>query len=89
MPLPIYWIIIYIVIGVTFGVYLLNAWALSFVNATVVSVYIYLQPILTSMIAITMKQDELSLNKVLLALLIFLGVYLVNYKPSQKKMTAD
>jgi len=77
------------VIGVTFGVYLLNAWALSFVNATVVSVYIYLQPILTSMIAITMKQDELSLNKVLLALLIFLGVYLVNYKPSQKKMTAD
>jgi drug/metabolite transporter (DMT)-like permease len=89
MPLPIYWIIIYIVIGVTFGVYLLNAWALSFVDATVVSVYIYLQPILTSMIAITMKQDELSLNKVLLALLIFLGVYLVNYKPSQKKMAAD
>jgi hypothetical protein len=41
------------------------------------------------MIAITMKQDELSLNKVLLALLIFLGVYLVNYKPSQKKMAAD
>ncbi len=80
IPLYVYWIVLYIIVGVTFGVYLLNAWALSHVNATVVSVYIYLQPILTSMIAVAFRQDELRFEKVLFAMLIFLGVYLVNKK---------
>lgn len=85
IPNYVYWILAYIILGATFGVYLLNAWALRFVNATLVSIYIYLQPVLTSTIAISLQQDTLSLYKVLFALCIFLGVYLVNQKPRKPK----
>jgi len=83
MPNFVYWILAYIVVGVTFGVYLLNGWALQYVNATLVSVYIYLQPLLTTIFALALNQDSLNLTKILFALLIFLGVYLVN-RPTKK-----
>jgi drug/metabolite transporter (DMT)-like permease len=75
------WLMVaYVAILSTFVAYLLNAWALKFVNSSVVGVYIYLQPVFATTIAISIGQDELTLRKLLLALLIFSGVFLVSYK---------
>jgi drug/metabolite transporter (DMT)-like permease len=75
-----YWILAYVIIGATFLTYLLNAWGLKYVNASVVGFYVYLQPVLTSIIAIFFRQDELTWEKIGLAMLIFVGVYLVSKK---------
>lgn len=86
LPQYAYAIVIYIVVGVTFLVYLLNAWGLRYVNASVVGFYIYLQPLLTVLVASYLGKDSITLLKVLFSLMIFIGVYLVS-SPSiiQKK----
>jgi drug/metabolite transporter (DMT)-like permease len=80
MPFNIYLAIAYIVIGVTILAYLLNAWSLQYVNASLVGIYIYLQPLLASIFAVMLGKDEMTLSKVLFGLLIFSGVYLVSIK---------
>ena len=78
--MPIWWAVIYVVIGVTFVAYLLNLFALKEVNPSVVGIYVYLQPILASLIALSVGKDELSLIKLVAAAFIFAGVYLVSVK---------
>ncbi|MGB0522779.1 MAG: DMT family transporter [Flammeovirgaceae bacterium] len=70
----------FIVLFTTFTAYLLNAWSLRFVNPSIVGAYIYLQPILASIFALSLGQDQLSLEKVSFGLLIFIGVFLVSKK---------
>ena len=76
----------FIVLGTTFLAYLLNAWALQYVNPSIVGIYIYLQPIIATCFSVYMKQGELTQEKVMFTLIIFSGVYLV-IKPN-KKVTA-
>lgn len=72
--------IAYIALGVTVLAYLLNIWALSKADASLVGIYIYLQPLLATVIAVIAAKDVLTLPKVLFSLLIFAGVYLVSRK---------
>jgi drug/metabolite transporter (DMT)-like permease len=81
---PLIWVAVgYVLLLTTFLVYLLNAFALSVVQASVVSIYIYLQPLFAALIAILWQQDQLDGRKLLAASLIFLGVYLVS-RPRKK-----
>ncbi|MGF1532233.1 MAG: DMT family transporter [Bernardetiaceae bacterium] len=73
----------FVVVATTFLAYLLNAWALRLVNPSVVGFYIYLQPILTTFIAIWLGTDTLTWSKIGAASLIFLGVYAVT-RPTKK-----
>jgi drug/metabolite transporter (DMT)-like permease len=57
---------------------LLNAFALKTVNPSVVSVYIYLQPLVATLIALLWGKDTLTWEKVAAGALIFIGVYLVS-----------
>lgn len=68
----------YVVIFTTFFAYSLNTIALKELSPTVVGFYIYLQPVLASIIAISLGKDHLTVNKIIFALLIFAGVYLVS-----------
>ena len=70
--------VIYVLVFTTFFAYLFNAFALSVVSPAVVSFYIYLQPLLATVIALFMGQDQVDGIKVLSAFLIFSGVYLVS-----------
>ncbi len=70
--------IAYVLLCTTFLAYLLNAFALKLVNPSVVSTYIYLQPLIATAIALFFGKDELSSVKVMAGLLIFSGVYLVS-----------
>ena len=76
---PVIWMsVLYVLLGTTFLAYLLNALALRVVNPSVVSIYMYLQPLLATIIALLMDKDELDLVKVVAGAAIFAGVYLVS-----------
>jgi drug/metabolite transporter (DMT)-like permease len=75
----------FIIVGTTFLAYLLNAYALVTVSASVVSAYVYLQPFLAAAIAIALSQDRLDLHMIVSALLVFAGVYLVSKLPASAK----
>ena len=74
----------FVVFFTTYVAYLLNVYALNALSPAVVSAYIYLQPLLTAVIAVSTGHDELSWKKVLSALMIFAGVYLVSIKTKVK-----
>ncbi|HWB65062.1 MAG TPA: DMT family transporter [Chitinophagales bacterium] len=70
--------LLFIVFCVTFLAYLFNIIALREVHSSVVGAYIYLQPILATIISISLGKDKLCSEKILSAVLIFGGVYLVS-----------
>jgi drug/metabolite transporter (DMT)-like permease len=74
--------VLYVLIFTTFFTYFLNAFALVRVTPSIVSIYIYLQPLLAALIALSVGKDSMSPIKWLAGILIFAGVYLVS-KPSR------
>ena len=82
----IYLKVAFVVICTTFIAYLFNAFALKSLNPSVVSVYIYLQPVLASLIAILLESDSLDIIKVISSLFIFSAVFLVSI-PAKKVIT--
>jgi drug/metabolite transporter (DMT)-like permease len=76
-PTYIWFSAFFVVIGATFATYLLNPLALRKLSATTVSTFVYIQPIFAGIFAIIMGSDTISTVKIIAALLIFLGVYLV------------
>lgn len=75
---PIWLSFIYVLLFTTFLAYLLNAYAIKEVSPSVVSIYMYLQPFLATLIALMMGKDQLTFIKVISGLLIFAGVFLVS-----------
>lgn len=78
MPNLIKWEIAFVIVGTTFLAYLFNIYGLKRLNPSTVSTYIYLQPVLASVVAIVAQSDQLSATKVISALFIFVAVYLVS-----------
>ena len=74
----------FVIFFTTFLAYLLNVYALKELSPAIVSAYIYLQPVLTAVIAIASGYDSISWVKVFAALLIFTGVYLVSNNKKQE-----
>jgi len=92
IPGNIWVCITYVVIGTTFIAYMLNIYALKEVNPSIVGSYIYLQPILATLIALAFGKDELKLVNIVSATLIFSGVYLVSmhsFKKDKKGLPSD
>ena len=79
MPVPILGGVIFVVVGLSFFAYLFNSYALSRVSPATVSIYIYSQPVFATAIAIGLGNDSLTVLKIIAALLIFGGVYLVSW----------
>ncbi|GAB5539041.1 MAG: DMT family transporter [Salibacteraceae bacterium] len=80
MPTEIIWGVMYVVVCVTFLVYFLNVFAMKTLSPSVVSSYIYLQPVLAGALSIGLGREKLHWMQVLAALLIFSGVYLVSIR---------
>ena len=68
---------LFVVVGTTFFTYLFNAYALTKLTASSLSSFIYLQPIVGIVFAISTKSDSLSLVSLAGMILIFIGIYLV------------
>lgn len=80
IPSTIYFEMGYLVVFTTFLAYLINLSAIRILKPTTLSVFIYLQPLFASIIAISLGKDSLNEIKIISALLIFVGVYLVTKK---------
>lgn len=77
--------VIFVVVGATFGTYLLNPYALSKLRASTVGIFIYLQPVIATLFALSVGADFIDAIKIGAMILIFTGVYLVTAKRKQKK----
>ena len=78
--------VIFVVVGATFGTYLLNPYALSQLKASTVGIFIYLQPVIAALFALAVGADFIDAIKIGAMVLIFTGVYLVSVKRKQKKV---
>lgn len=86
---PLIWSsVAYVLVCTTFLAYLFNAFALKTVNASVVSIYIYLQPLFATLIALMVGKDQLDLIKIVSGCLIFTGVFLVSQRRSAASVPA-
>jgi drug/metabolite transporter (DMT)-like permease len=68
----------YIILFCTFLAYILINFALKHVTASAVSYYTYLQPFLATLTSVSIGMGTITLPKIIAAVLIFTGVYLVN-----------
>lgn len=84
IPTYILWEIGFVVLFTTFFTYLFNLVSMRELKPTTVAVFIYLQPLFATIFAIGLRKDELTLVKIVSAVLIFVGVYLVTQKKSVK-----
>lgn len=80
VPMDVYWKIAFVVVISTFITYLLNLLTMKELKPTTVAVFIYLQPFFATVFAIGLGKDDLSLVKIVSAILIFVGVYMVTQK---------
>jgi drug/metabolite transporter (DMT)-like permease len=83
-PFDIQWKIAFIIFAMTFLTYLLTVYGLNKISPTAVSAYIYIQPILATLIAVFSGAEKLTWTAVLYGLMIFVGVFLVSI-PMKKK----
>ena len=77
----------YILVFTTCTAYYLYNVALKEVTPTVASSYIFLQPLITAIIALALGKDHLSSYKIIGGVCIFVGVALVNFSRSKTRST--
>jgi drug/metabolite transporter (DMT)-like permease len=84
MPASVWILVAYIIIVPTVGAYYLNAWALGRLPPSIVSIYIYLQPLIAFGIAPLILGEHLSSRTLVACLLIFAGVGAVTIRNRSK-----
>lgn len=84
LPFEAIWKIAFVILGTTFCTYLFNIFALTQLRASTVSAFIYVQPLIGIIYAVTTGQDTLTTVKILAACLVLLGVYLASMRPNVK-----
>lgn len=77
IPVVTYFKVSFVVIFTTCITYLFNIYALSKLRPTTVGIFIYLQPLIATIYALIVGSDTIDLVKIVAAMLIFIGVYLV------------
>jgi drug/metabolite transporter (DMT)-like permease len=89
MTMDMYLKIIFVVVLATFVSYLLIPIGQKFLRPTIVSMYNYLHPIVSSFLAVFLGMDIFGWAKSCAALLVFLGVYIVTKSKSYAQMEAE
>lgn len=85
IPFHIWLSISFVVFGATIIAYFLNNYSLKTVTANVNGIYIYLQPLVASVVAILFGKDHLTVIKIISAILIMAGVYFVTRRHKSHK----
>jgi drug/metabolite transporter (DMT)-like permease len=84
LPNNVIYSILFVVVATTFLAYILNTYALKALSSEVVSMYIYLQPFLASIIAIYLGKDVITSLKIFSGLCIISGVYIAGLKVKER-----
>lgn len=88
LPSPVIAAWIYVVLGATLLAYVFNVLGLKHGSPTLVSIYIYTQPVLATLVAVIAGTDVVTLPKVMASLCIFTGVAIVSFaigRPAPKE----
>jgi drug/metabolite transporter (DMT)-like permease len=93
IPANIIYIILFVIIGVTFLTYLFTVYGLKYVSPSVSSAYIYIQPVMVIFFAYVLSAtgivddytDTITWKKAGYMLLIFAGVYLTSSSSFYKR----
>ena len=80
LPYDVIWRMLYVVIGTTFLTYSLNMFALKHLPASTIGAFIYLQPLIAIIYAVSTGNDSLDIVKIIAMLLVFSGVYFATTK---------
>ncbi len=76
LPIHVIGVLIFVVVGTTYLTYLFNVFALKELKPSTIGAFIYLQPLIATIVAIILGADTLTIIRIVAASLIFLGVYL-------------
>lgn len=79
----------FVLIGATFTTYMLIPFAQKRIRPTTISMYNNVQPLIASIVAILFMNDKFTLEKLLAAVFIFAGVYLVTTSKSRKDIQIE
>lgn len=85
IPLKIWLSIAFVVFMATLIAYFLNNYSLKTVSPSFNGIYIYLQPLIASIVSILFGKDALTPVKVIAAVLIMAGVYFVTRSPKKER----
>ena len=80
IPTNIWFSITFVVIGVTILAYLFNIYALKYVSPIVNSSYMYSQPAIAAITSYIILNEQLTIVKLVSAVMIFMGVYFVSIR---------
>lgn len=86
IPFNIWMAVAYVILFTTIFAYFLNNYSLKNISPTMNSAYIYLQPFLATVMAISVGKDRLTWTEVIAAILIFAGVYFVSLNKTRKQL---
>jgi len=78
------WRMLFVIIGTTFLTYLFNIYALKILSPSTIGAFMYLQPLLATLIAVLVGSDILTTLRIFAAALIFTGVYISSRKPKKR-----
>jgi len=82
---PRAWLALLLVIaGPTVAAYWINAWTLRYADASTVATYVYVQPVLTAILATIFLGEQIRAIAIVAAAMIFTGVALTSKRPSRR-----
>jgi drug/metabolite transporter (DMT)-like permease len=70
--------VLFVLIATTFLAYLFNTYGLLHLSPSVVSFYIYIQPVVATLISVAVIREGVTVEQIIACIMIFTGVYLVN-----------
>ena len=76
---------LFVIIFTTFIAYLFNIFGLKLLNPSVVSTYIYTQPLVATLVSLLLHKEPLDPEKIFFAIAIFTAVYLVSIRKERPK----
>lgn len=88
-PADVYLRVFFVLFCATFLTYLLIPIGLKRIRPTTVGMYNYLQPLVATFVGVSLGQDHFSWDKLLTAIVIFYGVYLVTSSKSRADLEAE
>lgn len=86
LDLQVYLKIAYVVLMATFLTYLLIPMGQKNLRPTTLTMYNYLQPLIAAFVAVVAGQDVFGWEKIISAVLVFLGVYIVTLSKSRQQI---
>ncbi len=79
----------FVVLCITFLAYLWNIYAVKHLTPSIAGAYIYLQPFLAGVISVIFTAETVTWVKIAATILIFTGVYFVNFGIRKKRLTNE